>query len=103
MIKELKGVYKLGLLSNSMSPYFHTISPGLGLDKIFDEILISSEIGYVKPEPEAFQEMLKSLDVIPSESLLIDDSTLNVKAAKELGMSGYVFTTVGELQELLKN
>lgn len=102
-IKEFKSPYKLGILSNSMSPYFNTITRDLGLDEIFDEIVISSEIGHVKPEPEAYQEILTRFNVLPSEVLLIDDNTQNIKGAGKLGIDGYIFTSNQDLQLDFKN
>ncbi|MBI2010777.1 MAG: HAD-IA family hydrolase [Candidatus Colwellbacteria bacterium] len=102
-IKEFKSLYKLGILSNSMSPYFHTITEDLGLDEIFDEIIISSEIGHTKPEPEAYQAVLTRLNVLPSETLLIDDNTQYINGAGELGIDGYIFISNQDLQLDLKN
>ena len=103
LIKESKGLYKLGILSNSMSPYFDTITRDLGLGEIFDEIVISSEIGHAKPEPEAYREIITRLNVLPNETLLIDDNTQYVEGAGKLGIDGYIFTSNQDLQLDLKN
>ena len=103
LIKESKGLYKLGILSNSMSPYFDTITRDLGLGEIFDEIVISSEIGHAKPEPEAYKEIITRLNVLPNETLLIDDNTQYVEGAGKLGIDGYIFTSNQDLQLDLKN
>ena len=103
LIKESKGLYKLGILSNSMSPYFDTITRDLGLGEIFDEIVISSEIGHAKPEPEAYKEIIMRLNVLPNETLLIDDNTQYVEGAGKLGIDGYIFTSNQDLQLDLKN
>lgn len=98
---ELRGTYKLGLLSNSMAPYFHSVSAQAGLSEIFDHIVISAEIGHAKPEPEAFLEILSRLQVSAEETLMIDDSQTNLDGAARVGMPGHLYTSFQELQAFL--
>jgi len=100
-IKELKGEYKLGLLSNSMAPLFHTLAEKVHVADLFDQIVVSSEIGHAKPEPEAFRTILDKLEVLPEEALMIDDNQINLDGAKEVGMPGLLFTSVSELRAVL--
>lgn len=61
------------------------------LEKYFDEIVISSEVGMIKPEPEVFKYILQKLDEKPDECVFTDDNPNYVNAAKELGIHGLVF------------
>ena len=90
-IKELKPKYKLGILSNiAMPDWFneHFTEQELAL---FDDILLSSEVGMVKPEPEIFLLSAKRLGLEPSECVLIDDREPNINLAVSLGMKGVFY------------
>jgi putative hydrolase of the HAD superfamily len=51
-----------------------------------------------KPDAAIFHHVLKQLGTKPEENLFIDDKTINIEAAEELGMRGLVFTTPAQLR-----
>lgn len=89
---ELRKKYKLYILSNT-NPYVmswarsndFTIA-GRPLDEYFDKIYTSYELKAVKPGKTIFELMIKDADMLPGETLFIDDGPANIKMAKELGM-----------------
>jgi len=89
---ELKKKYKLYILSNT-NPYVmswarsndFTIA-GRPLDDYFDKIYTSYELKAVKPGKTIFELMIKDADMLPGETLFVDDGPANIKMAKELGM-----------------
>lgn len=89
--EKLKDRYKIGLISNSESPYLRNELDKFRLEPLFDVIVISSEVGSIKPEPEIFQTALERLNVMPGESVFIDDNSSYVDAAKKLGLEGIVY------------
>lgn len=99
--KELMGKYKLGILTNATSAFFHTVLEQHPLAEIFDAIIISSEIGYAKPEQEAYASILRALDVQPNEALMIDDNEINITGAKAAGLNGFVFSSNEQLKRKL--
>ena len=76
------------------------------IDGLFDELVISAEVGLVKPDARVFQLALGRLDVQPHEAVFIDDMPVNVDAAGRLGMIGIQFVdtrqTLSELQSILE-
>jgi len=86
LIRELRarGVV-IGLLSNNSSDLLLEID-ALRIGPFFDVIVISSQIGTLKPEPAAYQAVLQQLRTPPHNALLIDDSAQNVHGARALGM-----------------
>ena len=62
---------------------------GLTLEDYFDGIFLSYQIKAVKPDPEAFRQVIKLSGVIPEETLFIDDSQKNLDSA-----SGFGFETL---------
>ena len=82
---------KVGLLSNNVKE-LHNELESLGLTGRFDAIVISADIGVMKPKPEAYLTALTALSVSTEESLFIDDSAENIKGALAVGMQGILFT-----------
>jgi putative hydrolase of the HAD superfamily len=62
-LSVLRGNYKIALLSNSSSEYLRHELAKYDLEKFFDEIVISSEVGLIKPEPAVFHYILQKLAV----------------------------------------
>ena len=100
-IKELHESRKIGLLSNAPSPFFRSLLERGGVADLFDAIVVSSEVGHAKPEPEIFHVILERLGVAPEKALMIDDNAANVDGAIAVGMGGYPFTSVQALKDKL--
>jgi putative hydrolase of the HAD superfamily len=97
LLKELKGRYKLAVLSNAskteeeMKEMFqHDF--GLPGD-MFETIVTSTSVGVTKPDPTIFIEVLRRLDVRPDEAIFTDDMASFTAAASELGIHSHTFTT----------
>ena len=102
LLKELKGTYRLGLLTNAFSPFFSDVLSRSGVADLFETIVMSSETHYVKPEPEMYLAILEKMGLRPEETLMIDDNPANVEGAKNVGMHGVVFTSCEQLRTDLK-
>src|ERR1700761_5883989 len=59
----------------------------LGYDALFDVSCYSWELGAAKPAPVFFAEAVRRIGGEPSAILFIDDSTQNVAAAREAGLT----------------
>ncbi len=66
---------------------------------LFDPVLLSYEIGYEKPQREAFTFLLDKLRLSPSEVVFIDDQIDNIEAAKALGIDAIHFVSPLKLAE----
>ena len=96
----LKGQgHHLFLLSNT-SIAFHRFRAGIPGIELFDETLISADVGLVKPDPTIFRLACEQFGILPSESSFIDDTPINAEAAQYAGMRAYVFH--GDVDELGK-
>ena len=97
LLPELKKRgFKLFYLSNFPIDIFEEIHSGYYFFKYFDGGLISSEAKYSKPDSRIYEILLEKYNLIPQESLYIDDIEINVRAAEDLGMTGLV--THGSLE-----
>ena len=88
--------YKLYLLSNTnkmhINYYTKYLKMHFGRDllaELFDRTFYSHEIGYRKPNREAFEYVLKAEGLKPAETLFIDDLEHNVIGARQTGMQAY--------------
>lgn len=88
MLETLHSVYRLGLLSNfTHGPAARKIIDLLGLNFYFDAVLISGEIGYRKPHPLVFQELIHHLKVRPEQALYVgDDIEPDIEGALQAGL-----------------
>lgn len=80
--------YRLGLLSNY--PCSHTIRGSLernGVAGYFHAIVISGEVGFVKPHSRPFERIIEALEVTPKETVYVGDNWLaDIQGAKRMGM-----------------
>lgn len=103
-LRQQRKVRKTGLISNAWSGLRPWIV-SQGFADAFDEMIISAEIGIVKPNPRIYQQALQALGVAPQAAVFVDDMLENVLAARALGMRGIHFQTapqaLAEMQALL--
>jgi len=79
---------ELGIISNFDSRLF-TILRGLGIDRLFDTVTISSLTQAAKPAPKIFQSALEKHAVDPEEALHIGDSVRDdLEGATRAGLMG---------------
>ncbi len=92
-VEGLVGRVKLALLSNTNVLHAAFLRPRLPVLGRFDHLLLSCEVGLVKPEPAFYQEAVRRLGCAPEEVAFFDDLPEFVQAANALGLRGHVFTT----------
>lgn len=86
-LRELGKVYKLGVISNSMSGAPRDFLKREGLAGYFEVIIISRDVGIRKPNPKIFSIALQRLGVRPSEAAHVGNSLEeDVAGAKGAGM-----------------
>lgn len=95
-IKNTYGV-KILLLSN-ISHYFADHAGEIECLKEFDGFVFSARIGLVKPSFEIFDYMCKKFDIVPDETVFVDDNRGNIDGANRFGIHGYLFD--GDAQRL---
>jgi 2-haloacid dehalogenase len=68
----------------------------------FDGHVISGLEGLVKPDPKIFRRMLRRFDLQPSRTVFIDDSAVNVEAARKIGINAVLFESPSQLRRALE-
>lgn len=98
LIKQLRGNYKLGLLSNASGTYLRPILKEHGIDALFDVNTISSEVGLIKPDTEIFKLAVEKLGIEPQETIFIDDNSYNTESARTLGINSILYRDLASLK-----
>lgn len=93
-VEGLVGRVRLVLLSNTHDQHVAFLRPRLPLLERFDGLVLSCEVGALKPEPAIYRRALEVAGVAPGEAAFFDDVARYAEAATALGIAGRVFTTV---------
>ena len=90
---------RTGILSNTEMP----ARPLMDREpyRIFDPLVLSWEVGSSKPQKKIFEVLIETLALPPSEILFVDDVEANVRASRELGLRGHLFTDAQALRRAL--
>jgi glucose-1-phosphatase len=92
---------KLGLLSNTNPLHFDYILSKFSIIRVFDQWILSHEMGFKKPAVEIYQKAIDWASVEPRRILFIDDMKKHVDVAVSLGMQGVHFISAEQLREEL--
>ncbi|MGH9162286.1 MAG: HAD family hydrolase [Vicinamibacteraceae bacterium] len=83
---------RVAMLSNGVPEVMSCLRADRPLDEWFDAVVVSYELGIVKPDPAIYQACLDRLTVAPARALFVDDRRENVEAAAQLGWQTLHFT-----------
>jgi len=81
--------YRLAAVTNRgySGPRFHEEMQDLGLASLFEETVISCDVGYMKPHPWIYQHTLERLKIEADGVVMVGDSLrADVEGAKALGI-----------------
>ena len=84
IINTLKERFDFAILSNIPKDWKKPFAELIG--KYFNEILVSGQVGYGKPDPKFYLHLCDISGYSAHECILIDDNKDNLAAAFELGM-----------------
>ncbi len=93
--------YTMGLLSNFGDNARQTWTDIYPFIENFSGIIISAEVGVVKPDPKIYQLAVESVGVQPEEAVFIDDFIQNIEGAKQAGLQTIHFTDPQLVQQTL--
>jgi putative hydrolase of the HAD superfamily len=102
LLPLLKENYKLYLISNTNSIHKRHGYQDYEFLKLFDKLILSHEVKFIKPEEEIYREVEKASGFSPEEHIFIDDILEYVDAAKKLGWDGIRFVGYDDLVTNLK-
>ncbi|MEO8607346.1 MAG: HAD family phosphatase [Chloroflexota bacterium] len=91
----------VALLSND-GPTLSEKLAVLGISDVFDPLIISANIGVMKPDPQAYEAVLDHIKYPSDNAIFIDDMPANIAGARNLGIHAIHYTTTPMLQIALE-
>jgi 2-haloacid dehalogenase len=103
ILKELKQAgYPLFGLSNWSAETFPFARKKHAFFDLLDDMVISGEVGHVKPNPEIFQITLDRIGRPADKCLFIDDALANIHQAQKMGFAVVHFQSPEQLRTTLR-
>jgi epoxide hydrolase-like predicted phosphatase len=101
-VREIRdGGLLTGLISNSWSTAHYDREM---LSELFDDVVISADVGLHKPQPEIYRLSAERLEVSPERCIFVDDLRENCEGAEAVGMTAVrhsdAASTIARLAEL---
>lgn len=102
ILKRLKKAgYPLFGLSNWSAETFPYVRRKFDFFHLFDDMVISGEVGSIKPEAAIFEILLGRIGRPAQQCLFIDDSRANIEQAQKMGFVTVHFDSAGRLEREL--
>ena len=101
ILPELKKNCKLAVISNA-----HEASSSVRKEKfakIFEFMIFSCDVGFMKPQKEIFDMALEKLELKPEECVMIDDNEKNLSTPSQMGFKTILFKSNSQLIKELKS
>ncbi len=91
-LKRIKAQFKTGCITNNLPANAIGSLTGRSLYiaevmVLFDHVIESAKIGLRKPDPRIYEMMVETLKVDPKKCVYLDDLGVNLKPAREMGMT----------------
>ncbi len=102
ILKELKkNNFQISCASNSIKSTVMTVLKQLEIINYFDTIISNEDVSNPKPHPEMYWKSIVENKVLPSETLIIEDSPVGRKAAMMSGANYYFVNNPKEVDDSL--
>jgi HAD superfamily hydrolase (TIGR01509 family) len=103
MLEGLARHYRLVLLSNTNAIHFDMIRASYGnLLRHFDDLVLSYEVGAMKPRLEIYEAAIARAQCLPGECFYTDDIPAYIEAAGALGIDAVQFESREQLEREMR-
>lgn len=102
LLKALSKRYRLVLLSNTNCIHFEGIRVNYPLIRHFHALILSYEVGAMKPAPAIYRKAVAAAECRPEECFFTDDIAEYVAAAREEGIDAVQFQSSAQIEEELR-
>jgi len=102
-IRAQKNQTGMGLLSNGWPSTRHFLEDRWKISNIFDDIIISAEVGLAKPDQRIYKLALDRLSIKAEQAIFVDDFEENIEGADKAGIFGIYFQDPQSVLETLNN
>jgi epoxide hydrolase-like predicted phosphatase len=93
LLRRLRPRYPLYLLSDTNEIHLGYVKQTVEVLRLFDELVVSYEVGVLKPDPAIYREALRRSGLPAEACVFFDDRQDNVEGARRVGMHAFRFTS----------
>lgn len=101
-ILQLKKSYRIALMTNMGANRLGDYYSSDELKSYFDEVFVSGEMGFAKPDPLAYKHVIQKMNIDTEQMVMIDDSLANIDGAESVGMKTILYTNFNRFNKELK-
>ncbi len=103
LLKRVKAAgYSVYALTDNVLEIIDHLKSHYDFWPLFDGAIVSAEVGYLKPRPEIFKQLLEQQKISAAETVFIDDMSYNVEGARSLGFAAIQFENTVQCERKLK-
>lgn len=103
LLTNLTQTYSLYALTDNVHEIVSYLKNKYEFWNVFKGIVVSAEVGFLKPMQEIYSHLIELYQLNPAESIFIDDLLDNVNGAKSVGMHGIQFLDTAQCIRDLKS
>jgi putative hydrolase of the HAD superfamily len=101
LLEKLSADYTLASLSNTNKLHWKRFVEEMKVTKYFTFNFPSHITGLIKPDPESYEHVIKTVNINPENILFLDDNQINVDAANKCGIKSYIANGVESAHNIL--
>ena len=101
LVERIAEKHRLALVSNTSEPHWKSAERFLPFSSSLDPVIVSYEVGAMKPESSFYDALLERCGVPARNILFVDDLAENIEGAETAGMIGHQFTYQPNLESAL--
>lgn len=98
LLRRLHSRYSLYLLSDTNEIHFGYVRERVDVLRVFDQFIVSYQVGALKPDPRIYQEALRRSGLPAAACVFVDDRPACVEGAARVGMRAVHFRSPEQLE-----
>jgi len=102
LLAGIRSNYRLLLLSNTNAIHFEMIRKAYPLLRQFHSLILSYEVGAMKPSPQIYQRAIEEAGCRPEECFFTDDIPEYIEGARREGIDAVQFQSAKQIEDELK-
>ncbi|MFQ0977583.1 HAD family phosphatase [Vibrio campbellii] len=92
LLKRIKSAgYRVFALTDNVVEIVEYLKATYDFWPLFEGTTVSAELGLLKPQPEIYQSLLETHQLLAKETVFLDDMPYNVEGAREVGIEAIQF------------
>jgi putative hydrolase of the HAD superfamily len=101
ILEKLALEYQVALLSNTNAVHWQRPNVAGVLEPLFDHTFLSYRTGLLKPDPDAFAQVMNHYSCTPKVILFLDDNPVNIDAANAIGIRACLTRGIDDVRQAL--